>query len=230
MSEGRQVEKPSKEASNAAWWVKVLVFLHVIAITSWAMPKASPSVLNGSIRPVGTEGILYLNEQYLKTSPVQLYVLSTGTWQSWDMFSPNPASDDIWADAEVVYKDGSIRRYQYPRMYNLPIVEKYIKERYRKFFEHANSDEYLWKSFAQRIAFLNPGTPANPPVKVILHRHWLSIPKTMPFDEYCQNVLSAFKSGTLSKQVLMPDPPTVPAEYNDAPFYELNFTAQKQKR
>jgi hypothetical protein len=230
MSQGRETVKPPKETRNAAWWVKLLVFLHVIAITSWALPRASPSVLNGSIRPVGTEGILYLNDQYIKPSPIQLYALSTGTWQSWDMFSPNPASDDIWADAEVVYKDGSVRRYQYPRMYNLPIVTKYIKERYRKFFEHANTDEYLWPAFAQRIALLNPGSPGNPAVKVILHRHWMSVPKTMAFDEYCRNVVSAIQSRSLSRQVLLPDPPSVPKEYNDAAYYEFPLPASQKSR
>src|SRR2546423_1041681 len=229
MAQRRTPVTPKKER-NAAWWVKFLVFLHVVAITSWAVPRASPSVLNGSIKPVGTEGILYLNDEFLKPSPVQLYVLWSGTWQSWDMFSPNPASDDIWCDAEVVYRDGTVRRYEYPRMYKLPVITKYIKERYRKFFEHANTDQYLWPAFAQRIATLNPGKAGNPATKVVLHRHWMSVPKTMPFDQYCKAVVGALQSGSLSKQVLLPEPPALPTEYNDAAYYELALPSPRSSR
>lgn len=208
---------------NAPWWLKLLLFLHVVAITSWALPKASPATLNGSVQPRGTEWILYLNDQYLKPSPLQLYVMSSGVWQSWDMFSPNPSSEDLWADAEVQYKDGSVKRYSYPRMYDLPILEKYVKERYRKFFEHANTDPALWDPFAQRFAYLHPGTASNPAIKVTLHRHWNDVPKAMPFDDYCYGVWSALRSGKLSANVLLPPEPTMPSGYNDYAYYEFNI-------
>jgi hypothetical protein len=210
----------TREKANAPWALKVFILLHVIAITSWAMPKAAPAVLDGKAQPRGSEWLLFFNDKYLKPSPVQLYVLSTGLWQSWDMFSPNPASEDIWADADVYFKNGQVKRYQYPRMYALPIVEKYEKERYRKFFEHANTDENLWPLFAKRIAYMHATDPANPPVKVELHRHWYDVPRPVTFSEYASNLLQGIKAGHITIKVLLPDNPPVPAEYNDYLYYE----------
>jgi hypothetical protein len=92
------------------------------------------------------------------------------------MFSPNPAQIDFWSDAEVIYRDGTRKHYQYPRIYLMPIPEKYPNERFRKFFERANDDNYpyLWPQFGLRIAYLHDD-PKNPPVKVRLTRHWRQV-------------------------------------------------------
>jgi len=201
--------------------VKLLVLLHVIAITSWALPNAGPAVMNHKAAPRGSEWLLYLNDAYVKKSPVQLYVLSTGVWQSWDMFSPNPADTDIYADAEVTYKDGSTALYPYPRMYVLPVVTKYIKERYRKFFEHANTDEYLWPFFAKRVAYLRTQDPNNPPVTVKLHRHWYVVPKLESFPDYLSDFWTALSKGKMNVQTVFPTPPELPKTYNDYVYYQF---------
>ncbi len=162
---------------NAPKWLKVLVILHVVAVTVWALPDPTPSAMQKKRNPVGTEWLLYWNHQYLKQfQPIRAYVGVSGFWQYWDMFSPNPSSTDIWVDAIVVYKDGTERVYQYPRMFLLPVPEKFMKERYRKFYERVNSDDhgFLRPIFAQRIAHLNDD-PKNPPVTVKLRRHWQQI-------------------------------------------------------
>jgi hypothetical protein len=200
--------------------VKLFVAFHVIAITSWSLPNSSPAIASGKVAPsTVSDWILYKNDILLKPSVIKPYVLATGFWQSWDMFSPNPANEDIYADAEVFYKDGSVKHYQYPRMYELPLAEKYAKERYRKFFEHANTDEALWPYFAQRIADLNYNEK-NPPVKVALHRHWYDIPRILTFSEYCDRAWAGISHGKFTSDVLLPDNPPVPTTYHDYVYYQ----------
>ena len=135
--------------------------------------------MNGRIEPVGSDHLLLFNVQYMKNPVVARYITWTGFWQYWDMFSPDPSSEDIWGDSEVVFLDGTSRIHAYPRMYSLSIPEKYVKERYRKFFERAGQEpySYLWPVFAQRIALLEYTDPQNPPVLVRLRKHWMLIPK-----------------------------------------------------
>jgi hypothetical protein len=182
-------ESGTKPRRNAPIWLKALLAFHVIAITSWSLPRAKPEELKVGIdtrnpraaftsfgRSIG-DGVLLANERYIRVSPVQTYVLTTGFWQYWDMFAPNPASVDYYGTAEVTYKDGSKLTYEYPRVYTLPIPAKYPNERYRKFYERASSEsfQYLWPHFAQRVALVSFKDKQNPPVKVKLFRHSLVI-------------------------------------------------------
>lgn len=181
-------------------------------------------MMNGQV-PVGfnSDSLLYFNEKYLKSSPEAIYVLSTGVWQSWDMFSPNPANTDLWCDAKVTFKDGSHIVYQYPRIYNLPLLIKYPKERFRKFYEHANSDERLWPYFARAIAFQVYKSENNPPIEVILTRHFYQIPKEMPFNVYCYELWNGIKSGKASmKNILPPNPQIPPYDEYDYFTYKVN--------
>ena len=159
-------------------WVKIFVAAHIFCITVWAIPQPPESIRTGKSPPQGTDWILVWNSQYLKNlGLVRDYCTFTGFWQYWDMFSPNPAQIDYWGDADVIYRDGSVRHYKYPRMFDLSIPAKYPMERYRKYFERAHSEDYrfLWPVFAQRIALECDDNPQNPPVLVKLRRHWLQI-------------------------------------------------------
>ena len=182
-------ESGTKPRRNAPRWLKVLVAFHVVAVTSWTLPRAKPEELQVGIdtrspksaftslgRSIG-DGVLLVNERYVRVSPVQTYLLTTGFWQYWDMFAPNPASVDYYGTAEVTFKDGSKLTYQYPRVYLLPIPAKYPNERYRKFYERASSEsyQYLWPRFAKRVALISFENRENPPVNVKLFRHSLPI-------------------------------------------------------
>lgn len=118
-------------------------------------------------------GFLNFSEKYVKDSPLKFYLLSTGFWQYWDMFSPNPSNVDVYCTADVTYRDGTVKRYHYPRIYDFPVWRKFFMERWRKFYERAGSADYryLWPVFAQRLAEMNASDPNNPPVMVALHRH-----------------------------------------------------------
>ncbi len=193
---------------GVSFWIKLLVFVHVFAITSWTLPipansdekltidappivdKPSATIVDkmstrlnhvaGVARSIGrniSDGTLIYNNRFVKASPLQFYVLSTGFWQYWDMFSPNPASIDFYGTASITYQNGITKEYGYPRMYDESIPKKYVTERFRKFYERANqdADSFLWPFFAQRMALDHYTEPNNPPVKVVLTRHWLVV-------------------------------------------------------
>lgn len=165
---------------NAPIWVKLFVAFHMVAIVSWSLPNAPRGVQLGTTPAVGSEHLLLANERTVKQTPaVRTYLLTTGFWQVWDMFAPDPASRDFWGDAEVVRQSGAVERFPYPRMYTLPIPQKYPMERYRKFFERAGSDSfsYVWPQFAYRIAMKADTDPLDRPVQVRLYRHWMDVPK-----------------------------------------------------
>ena len=176
MSEDRRTQ-PATPSERVPAWVKIFVPLHLLAITIWALPNPAADVLQGKRSSHGTEAILVWNNRHLKTfPPVFGYLFITGFWQYWDMFAPDPTNTDTWCDAIVKRRDGTESVFQYPRIALMPIDQKFLSERYRKFYERAGSDDqaYLWPVFAQRIAHLSDN-PANPPVEVKLRRHWLRI-------------------------------------------------------
>lgn len=168
-------EEPKKRSVH--WGVQAFVLFHVFAITSWSLPKPPERVTQEgatfALRDAPNYLLLY-NEEHVKQSPMKYYLQSTGLWQYWDMFSPNPANTDVWMDAVVTYEDGAQFQYRYPRMKDLPIHEKYIKERYRKFVENAHLDKnsYKWPPIAQRVAYLSYRGDDNLPLMVELRRHF----------------------------------------------------------
>lgn len=165
-------------------WVRIVVFLHVFAVFVWTLPRPPKE-------PRGSDYILLFNDK-LKGSVIQKYLIPTGFWQYWDMFSPNPSNLDMWADADIIYQNGQVKHYQYPRMKLLSIPEKYLQERFRKYYERAylDSNSFLWPHFAQRIALLNYTDPSNPPVRVRLSRHWRFIkPPNEKQDEDYQSAM-----------------------------------------
>lgn len=165
-------------AKTAPTWVKILVGFHVFATIVWTLPNLEPDVMSGKIPPTGTKWLLYWNAKYLKPlDSVRAYVMTTGAWQYWDMFAPDPANTDWYCTAEVEYRDGSKRTIPYPRMADLSIPEKYVKERYRKFFERAHDKDpsMMWPVFAEKMALLAYTDPNNPPHVVRLVAHSLRI-------------------------------------------------------
>lgn len=154
------------------------VAFHVLAVVIYTLPKPIEPVLKGEAEPRGADAFLKYNFLVLReTPPVAGYLLLTGFWQYWDMFAPEPSQTDLWASAEVTYLDGSVEEFKYPRIKDLPIPEKYVKERYRKFYERVNQDDarYFWPPFGQAIAVKSASDPLNPPVRVDLIRHFQSV-------------------------------------------------------
>ncbi|MBL8065604.1 MAG: hypothetical protein JNM34_07060 [Chthonomonadaceae bacterium] len=162
--------------------VKAYVLMHMFLITNWSLPKPAPAFANGTVKPTVAnilrnlgDFILLWNDDIKFGTPLKYYVLSTGSWQYWDMFAPNPANVDYWWDAIVTYKSGKVVEGIYPRIKSLNYFQKYLKERYRKYLERVNTDGTdSWKrpTFAQRIALLAYRDKNDPPVRVQLRRHF----------------------------------------------------------
>ena len=108
---------------------------------------------------------------------VEPTLLATGLWQNWEMFSPSPQIINFHLDADVIFKDGHHKVWTFPRMEEMGILRRYQKERYRKWRERIRQDNYasVWPDTGRFIARLNYD-PSNPPVQVLLWRHWADIP------------------------------------------------------
>jgi hypothetical protein len=130
--------------------ISIFILFHLIAITSWALPWNAPVVrdVKELVRP---------------------YLLWTGLFQTWDMFSPNPKSVNAYVKAIVITSDRHMKVWSFPRMEELGFGERYTKERYRKFVEDLldQKNEGLWPDVANHVArqFNNP---IDPPDKVML--------------------------------------------------------------
>lgn len=168
-------------AGRVRWPVKVFVLFHAIFILIWSFPVASREAWVEYEKdpiprtPQEFSSALLIWGHQIKNSPLRPYMASTGLWQYWDMFSPNPANLDYWIDAVITYQDGSKKIHKYPRMKELPLLQKYLKERYRKFTERSTMDDpdsrMRYPYFAQRLALEAFTDPNNPPVNVELRRH-----------------------------------------------------------
>lgn len=162
--------------------VKTFVLMHLLLIAGWSLPAAAPAIRSGSVPPTVNNVLshpgdfaLKLNEDVKNNWPLQYYLTSTGLWQYWDMFAPNPASVDIWWDSIVTYQSGKVQIAKYPRMKELPLVQKYFKERYRKLIERVNNeatDSWKWPEFAQRMALMSTRDRNDLPTRVQLRRHY----------------------------------------------------------
>lgn len=131
-------------------YVAINLFLaaHVVAVSIWCIPLHTPIVpiCRNLLRP---------------------YFLWFGLFQSWDMFCPTPKSSNSYIEAIVIYADGAEKSWTFPRMEQLSLTQRYIKERYRKFGEKLplEQNDVIWADIARHIAHAN-STPSNP-VKMV---------------------------------------------------------------
>ncbi|MGV3774526.1 MAG: hypothetical protein ACO1QB_16625 [Verrucomicrobiales bacterium] len=130
------------------------------------------------------------------------YVIKSGLWHGWDMFSPNPLSLNFNVEAQIVRQDGSTNSWYFPRMEKLGYVKRHQMERYRKWRERVRQDSFarVWDDTCKWIAREN-WNETNPPVQVSLIRHWSAIQPPIPDqslqpipDEYGFNFNYKFKT------------------------------------
>jgi hypothetical protein len=143
--------------------LSAFIAFHIIAIFFWSMPLNT--LLVGVVRDA-----------------VGPYFLWSGLWQGWDMFAPNPYSTNAYLEAEVVFRDGQQRVWKFPRMQDLGLVDRYFKERYRKWANERvrmDANSVLWPDAARYIARLH-ANPRNPPQTVRLVRYWAEVPPPGP--------------------------------------------------
>jgi len=113
-------------------------------------------------------------------------MLWSGLFQAWDMFAPDPLKLNSYIDAEVWFREGSARVWSFPKMHEIGYVDRYFKERYRKFsteYLRMDSHSALWPDAARYIARLNRNS-ANPPTGVRLIRSWSEMKAPGPGGRY----------------------------------------------
>jgi hypothetical protein len=137
--------------------INVFLLFHIVAISCWALPLNNPLIV--SVRNL-----------------VRPYFIWSGLFQSWDMFSPEPKRVNSYLEAIVIYKDGSSELWSFPRMELLGSNERYAKERYRKFEENLQNDQYsgLWPDAARYVARVN-NNKSSPPKTIMLVVRWSDI-------------------------------------------------------
>jgi hypothetical protein len=149
--------------------VNLFIVFHLAAFLAWVLPIQSLIVSNFK-------------------GHIKSYMLAAGLFQNWDMFAPDPLRLNLRVDAEVAFRDGTTRIWEFPRMDALGFVDRYYKERYRKYateyLRTDNGNEALRPDAARYIARLNNDQPSNPPVTVTLYRSWSEIQPARPDGSY----------------------------------------------
>ena len=137
--------------------INLFLLFHIVAISCWALPFNNPLIVSARnlVRP---------------------YLIWSGLFQSWDMFSPEPKRVNSYLEAIVIYQDGSSGLWSFPRMELLGFNERYTKERYRKFEENLQNDQYsgLWPDAARYVARAN-NNKSSPPKTIMLVVRWSDI-------------------------------------------------------
>lgn len=139
--------------------VNAFIVLHLAVIWTWCLPQTF-----ALRRPL--------------TRLTSHYVLATGLWQGWSMFSPNPRRVDIRVGAEIEFADGAKTLYDFPQMDRLGYWERYRKERFRKWANDSlrlDTKKALWKPAAEWVARRYDANPSRV-TRVRLIRRWRDIP------------------------------------------------------
>lgn len=143
-----------------SWAINAFIVAYATAVGAWSVPAPAqpPAVrqLNRWLEPI---------------------MLRSGLWQGWDMFAPDPLSIDISVEGEVLLRDGTSVTWVFPRMETLGYLERYRKERFRKWRERVRLDAYalVWPDTARFVA-RQVSRPENPARLVQLLRRWEPIP------------------------------------------------------
>jgi hypothetical protein len=146
-----------RRATEKRVLINALLISHLLAVTLWCVPITIPLTLAAR-------------------RPIRPYLLWSGLFQSWDMFSPSPKSANTFIAAIVLYKDGDTLNWTFPRMEQMSLTDRYLKERYRKFAESLSQDNnlLLWPDAARFIARVNNNRRVSVR-NVFLVRYWSDI-------------------------------------------------------
>jgi len=161
----------SEKPKTVPWPYKLFFVFHLLMITLWCMPAGNPDIMSGRITGRIDQQFYAWNDKNIRfKSPSRNYLISTGLWQYWDMFSPNPLAVDSYLDVRVVFDDQTIMLWPYPRMANMALPDRYFHERFRKNFERTGMDNnrVLWPAFCQKIALDAYRTRGKMPIEVTL--------------------------------------------------------------
>jgi hypothetical protein len=106
------------------------------------------------------------------------YLQTTGLWQEWSMFSPDPLRLNVHIEAKVRYLDGTETFFTLPRLHLLPPIERIFSERYRKWsadWLRMDANRHLWADATGFILRQIPSAPHQPVESIRLYRVWHEI-------------------------------------------------------
>jgi len=173
VTEARPLAAPLSRRARIA--VTIFVAFHLFAIITWAVPLDTPLIVQCR-------------------EAIKGYMLWTGLFQKWDMFAPDPSKLNNYVTATVIYRDGRTAVWTFPRMETLGYVDKYFKERYRKYAcdnLRLDNKSVLWPDAARYVARAVV-TPSEAPVEVDLVRHWSEVQPPGPHGEESSSPWSEF--------------------------------------
>jgi hypothetical protein len=142
--------------STLKQWPSFLTAAYIIAAFSWTVPPeklTSKPTIDAISKP---------------------FMVFFSLWQAWDMFAPNPRSEDIWVEVVFTDKEGRHKRWPLTKMIDMPYYERWQKERWRKFFNdhmRVDSESNLWQPFAE-FAVRLLRDQGETPVKLDYVRWW----------------------------------------------------------
>jgi hypothetical protein len=130
--------------------ISVFILFHLVAITCIAFPFDLPPIRN-------------------MKALVKPYMVWAGLFQTWDMFAPNPEAVNSYIKTVVISRDRHMHVWSFPRMEELGFLERYKKERYRKFSDVLPQPQFapLWPDVAAHAA-TQFNSQSDPPEKVLL--------------------------------------------------------------
>lgn len=137
-------------------WPTILVAAYAVAAVSWTLPAElfPPKPL---VDRVAGGPLLFL-----------------GLWQSWDMFSPDPRTNDICVEVVFVDRDGTRRPWMLTDMVAMDYVDRWRKDRWRKYCnDHLRLDDgrHFWQPFAA-YCVRRLRESGHDPVRIELVRWW----------------------------------------------------------
>ncbi|HEY0701708.1 MAG TPA: hypothetical protein VGD60_02975 [Candidatus Acidoferrales bacterium] len=156
----RAKDAPAQPSRLKPWQyatLNIFILFHIFAITAWAIPFRSPFVLDCRelVRP---------------------YMLWSGLFQAWNMFSPVPKGTNTYLQAVIIYKNGETQMWDFPRMELLSLTQKYSQERHRKFVEILlDEDNAALRPDVARYVARMPGIREKDPQQILLMVKWSNI-------------------------------------------------------
>jgi hypothetical protein len=142
---------------------KLLVLVLILTHLSALLLEVSP-LMNGRNHPL--------------KRVLSAYLQTTGLWQDWSMFSPDPLGINLHVEAKVRYRDGREASYTLPRLHLLSQMDRILMERYRKWvvdWLRVDGNSHLWSGATRFILKNLPSSPDNPVVSIRLVRYWHQI-------------------------------------------------------
>lgn len=114
--------------------------------------------------------------------PIDSYLSFFSTYQSWNMFAPEPSRLNLFVTAEVEFSDGSKDTYNFPRAKELGLIDKIsYGERYDKLMTsslYREDHDFLWDDTAKFVLRkLKTKNFHRIPLKVHLVKHWNLTPR-----------------------------------------------------